>query len=159
VEEAQARRAHLDSLVHYDSAIHALTGMLGHDGSGYDPVGPLPEIPQTNASQSARARVVEAARTKNLTIRQLAMRAGGYSGLAFVGTPRTIADGMEQWLLEEGSDGFNVLFPWLPGGLDDFVDRVVPELQSRGLFRRDYDGPTLRDHLGLKRPQNRFFAG
>jgi FMN-dependent oxidoreductase (nitrilotriacetate monooxygenase family) len=159
VEEARASRARLDSLVHYDSAIHSLSGMLGFDVSGYDPDGPLPEIPQTNASKSARARVVEAARTKNLTIRQLANRTGGYSGLAFVGTPRTIADEMEQWLAEEGSDGFNVMFPWLPGGLDDFVDRVVPELQSRNLFRREYEGPTLRDHLGLKRPENRFFVG
>ena len=159
VEEAKGRRARLDSLVHYDSAIHSLNGMLGFDVSGYDPDGPLPEIPETNASKSARARVVEAARTKNLTIRQLATRTGGYSGLAFVGTPRTIADEMEQWLAEEGSDGFNVMFPWLPGGLDDFVDRVVPELQSRNLFRRDYEGPTLRDHLGLRRPANRFFAG
>jgi FMN-dependent oxidoreductase (nitrilotriacetate monooxygenase family) len=159
VEEARAHRAHLDSLVHYESAIHSLNGMLGHDVSGYDPDGPLPEIPETNASKSARARVVEAARTKNLTIRQLAARVGGYAGLAFVGTPRTIADEMEQWLAQEGSDGFNVMFPWLPGGLDDFVDRVVPELQSRGLFRRDYEGTTLRDHLGLKRPENRFFAG
>jgi FMN-dependent oxidoreductase (nitrilotriacetate monooxygenase family) len=159
VDEARARRAHLDSLVHYDSAIHSLNGMLGFDVSGYNPDGPLPEIPETNASKSARARVVEAARTKNLTIRQLATRTGGYSGLAFVGTPRTIADEMEQWLAEEGSDGFNIMFPWLPGGLDDFVDRVVPELQSRNLFRRDYEGTTLRDHLGLKRPQNRFLAG
>ena len=159
VEEARASRARLDSLVHYDSAIHSLNGMLGFDVSGYDPDGPLPEIPETNASKSARARVVEAARTKNLTIRQLATRTGGYSGLAFVGTPSTIADEMEQWLAEEGSDGFNVMFPWLPGGLDDFVDRVVPELQSRGLFRREYEGPTLRDHLGLKRPENQFFAG
>jgi alkanesulfonate monooxygenase SsuD/methylene tetrahydromethanopterin reductase-like flavin-dependent oxidoreductase (luciferase family) len=158
VEEAKAKRAYLDGLVHYDSGIHSLNGMLGYDVSGFDPDGPLPDIPETNASKSARARVVEAARARNLTIRQLAMKTGSYSGLAFVGTPRTIADEMERWLEEEGSDGFNVMFPWLPGGLDDFVDRVVPELQSRGLFRTDYEGTTLRDHLGLRRPANRFFA-
>lgn len=157
VEEAKAQRAHLDSLVHYDSGIHSLNGMLGYDVSGFDPDGPLPEIPETNASKSARERIIEAARAKNLTIRQLAAKAGSYSGLAFVGTPQTIADEMEAWLFEEGSDGFNILFPWLPGGLDVFVDRVVPELQRRGLFRRDYEGTTLRDHLGLKRPPNRFF--
>jgi hypothetical protein len=65
---------------------------------------------------------------------------------------------MQEWLEGEGSDGFNVMFPFLPAGLDDFVDRVVPELQARGLFRRDYEGNTLRDHLGLRRPANRFFA-
>ena len=91
-------------------------------------------------------------------MRQLAQRLGGYGGLAFVGTPKTIADEMEQWLVERGSDGFNVMFPYLPEGLDDFVDKVVPELQRRGLFRREYQGPTLRDHLGLPRPVNRHFA-
>jgi FMN-dependent oxidoreductase (nitrilotriacetate monooxygenase family) len=157
VEDAQAKRAHLDSLVHYDSGIHSLNGMLGYDVSGFDPDGPLPEIPETNASKSARERIIEAARSKNLTIRQLAQKAGSYSGLAFVGTPETIADGMEEWLLSEGSDGFNVMFPYLPEGLEDFVDKVVPELQRRGIFRQDYEGTTLRDHLGLPRPANRFF--
>jgi hypothetical protein len=101
--------------------------------------------------------MVELARSGHLTIRQLAQRAGSYAGLAFVGTPASIADEMEQWLVEEGSDGFNVMFPWLPGGLEDFVDRVVPELQRRGIFRREYEGRTLREHLGLSRPANRFF--
>lgn len=64
---------------------------------------------------------------------------------------------MEEWLAERASDGFNIMFPRLAGGLDDFVDRVVPELQRRGLFRRDYEGTTLREHLGLPRPRNRFF--
>lgn len=158
VEEAKAKRAHLGSLVHYDSGIYSLSGMLGHDVSIYDPDGPLPEIPETNASQSARRRILELAETEKLTIRQLAAKAGSYSGLAFVGTPQTIADEMEQWLDARASDGFNIMFPWLPAGLDDFVDRVVPELQRRGIYRRDYEGTTLRDHLGLPRPDNRFFA-
>ncbi len=75
-----------------------------------------------------------------------------------VGTPATIADQMEEWLLTEGCDGFNVMFPYLPAGLDDFVDSVVPELQRRGIFRREYEGATLRENLGLPRPENRFFA-
>jgi alkanesulfonate monooxygenase len=157
VEEAQAKRAQLDSLVHYDSCIHSLNGMLGYDVSGFDPDGPLPEIPETNAGKSSRERLVQVAKEKNLTIRQLAHRVGGYGGLAFVGTPATIADGMRQWLEEAGSDGFNIMFPYLPGGLDDFVDKVVPELQARGLFRTEYEGATLRENLGLKRPPNRFF--
>jgi alkanesulfonate monooxygenase len=157
VEEARAKRAHLDSLVHYDSGIASLNSMLGYDVSGFDPDGRLPEIPPTNASQSARERIVATARRDGLTIRQLAQRAGSFSGLAFVGTPRTIADEMERWLYEEGSDGFNVMFPYLPGGLDDFVDKVTPELQARGLFRREYEGATLRENLGLLRPSNRFF--
>jgi len=157
VEAAHAKRAHLDSLVHYDSGIGSLNSALGYDVSGFDPDGSLPEIPQTNASQSARDRVVALAQREHLTIRQLAQRVGSYGGLAFVGTPQTIADDMEQWLNEEGSDGFNVMFPFLPGGLNDFVDRVIPELQQRGVFRKDYEGKTLRENLGLARPANRFF--
>ena len=158
VEEAREKRALLDSFVHYDSAIASLSIALGHDATGFDPDAPLPDIPETNHSKSGRERTIELARRENLTVRQLAQRLGGYGGLAFVGTPKTIADEMEQWLTERGSDGFNVMFPYLPEGLDDFVDKVVPELQRRGLFRREYQGPTLRDHLGLPRPVNRHFA-
>lgn len=159
IEEAQEERRRLDSLVHYDSGIASLNGMLGHDVSGYDPDGPLPEIPETNASRSARERMIELARRENLSIRQLAQRAGSYAGLAFVGTPGSVADEMEQWLVERGSDGFNVMFSWLPGGLEAVVRKLVPELQRRGIFRRDYAGTTLREHLGLPRPGNRFFPG
>ncbi|MQT13805.1 LLM class flavin-dependent oxidoreductase [Segnochrobactrum spirostomi] len=158
VEEAREKRARLDSLVHYDSAIASLSIALGHDVSKLDPDAPLPDLPQTNASHTGRERAIELARRENLTVRQLAQRLGGYSGLAFVGTAQTIADEMEEWLVTEGSDGFNIMFPFLPEGLDDFVAKVVPELQRRGLFRTDYEGTTLRDHFGLPRPGNRFFA-
>ncbi len=158
VEEAKAKRAKLDSLVHYDSAVASLSIALGHDVSGFDPDGPLPDVPESNASKSGRAQVIELARTENLTVRQLAQRYGGYSGLAFVGTPKTIADEMERWLTEEASDGFTVVMPFLPQGLEDVADRLVPELQARGLFRTEYEGSTLREHFGLPRPKNRFFA-
>ncbi|MBD2731209.1 LLM class flavin-dependent oxidoreductase [Nostoc sp. FACHB-892] len=157
VAEAYAKRLHLDSLVHYDSGIASLNSALGYDVSGFDPDGPLPEIPSTNAGHSSRERVIALAQRENLTIRQLAQRIGSYGGLAFVGTPQTIADDMEQWLTEEGSDGFNIMFPFLPEGLNDFVDKVVPELQRRGIFRKEYEGKTLRENLGLARPANRFF--
>jgi FMN-dependent oxidoreductase (nitrilotriacetate monooxygenase family) len=144
VEEAKAKRAKLDSFVNYANAIASLSIALGHDASKFDPDGPLPDIPESNASKSGRERAI-------------AQRLGGYSGLAMVGTAATIADQMEEWLETEGSDGFTVMFPYLPGGLEDFVAQVVPELQRRGLFRREYEGTTLRDHLGLPRPKNRFF--
>lgn len=155
--EARRKRALLDSLVHYDSAIASLSIALGHDASGFDPDAMLPDIPESNASQSGRERTIALGKRENLTVRQLAQRLGGYAGLAMVGTPAMIADEMEEWLVTEGSDGFNVMFPYLPGGLDDFVDQVVPELQRRGLFRREYEGKTLRENLGLSRPKNRFF--
>jgi len=156
-EEAHAKRAKLDSLVDYANAIGSLSIALGHDASKFDPDGPLPDIPESNASKSGRERAIALARSENLTVRQLAQRLGGFSGLAMVGTPKMIADEMQKWLEAEASDGFTVMFPYLPGGLEDFVNRVVPELQNRGLFRRDYEGTTLRDHLGLPRPKNRFF--
>jgi alkanesulfonate monooxygenase SsuD/methylene tetrahydromethanopterin reductase-like flavin-dependent oxidoreductase (luciferase family) len=148
----------LDSLVHPDSGIASLSIALGCDASQFDLDGPLPEIPETNASKSGRERVIERARRGNLTVRQLAQIAGSYGGLALVGTPGMIADEMEEWLWSNACDGFNIMFPYVPGGLDDFVDQVVPELQRRGLFRREYAGKTLRENLGLPRPQNRFFS-
>ena len=157
--EAREKRALLDSLVHYDSGIASLSIALGCDASIYDPDGPLPvdELPPTQASFSGRERVLRLVEREGLTVRELAGRLGGYSGMSFVGTPAQIADEMEHWLMADGSDGFNMMFPYLPAGLDDFVDRVVPELQRRGIFRREYEGKTLRENLGVPRPANRFF--
>jgi alkanesulfonate monooxygenase SsuD/methylene tetrahydromethanopterin reductase-like flavin-dependent oxidoreductase (luciferase family) len=157
VEQARKKRAKLDSLVHFANAIGSLSIALGHDASKFDPDGPLPEIPESNASKSGRQRAIDLARRENLTVRQLAQRLGGHAGLAMIGTVKTIADEMEEWLMTEASDGFTVQFPYLPGGLDDFCTQLVPELQRRGLFRREYEGKTLRDNLGLRRPENRFF--
>jgi alkanesulfonate monooxygenase SsuD/methylene tetrahydromethanopterin reductase-like flavin-dependent oxidoreductase (luciferase family) len=157
-EQAREIRLRLDAGVHYDSAIASLSIALGVDASTFDPDAALPEIPETNASKSGRASAIALGQRENLTVRQLAQRLGGYGGLAFAGTPATIADEMQHWLEAEGSDGFNIMFPYLPGGLDDFVNKVVPELQRRGIFRREYEGKTLRENLGLKRPENQFFS-
>src|SRR5207302_387055 len=131
-DEARKKRALLDSLVHPDSGIASLSIALGHDAAKFDLDGPLPDIPESNASKSGRERVIARARRDNLTVRQLAQIAGSYGGLAMVGTARTIADQMEEWLYSDACDGFNIMFPWVPGGLDEFVDIVVPELQRRG---------------------------
>ncbi len=157
VGEAKRKRALLDTFVHEDSGISSLSIALGHDVSGFDLDGPLPEIPESNAGKTSWLRVTEMAKRENLTVRQLAQRVGGHSGLSMVGTAKTIADTMEEWLETEASDGFTIQFPYLPAGLDDFVDQVVPELQRRGIFRKEYEGATLRENLGLPRPENRFF--
>lgn len=157
VEEAQERRAHLDSLVNSDSAIAALSIALGHDASKFDPDAPLPDVPESNQSKSGRERAIKLGRRENLTVRQLAQRLGGYAGHAITGTAQTIADEMEAWLEGEACDGFTVMFPYLPMGLEDFVNKVVPELQRRGILRREYEGKTLRENLGLARPENQFF--
>jgi FMN-dependent oxidoreductase (nitrilotriacetate monooxygenase family) len=158
VAEARAKKKQLDSLVHPASGIASLSVLLGSDVSGFDLDGPLPEIPESNASKSARQKLIDLAARDHMTVRELAQYVGGaYGTLELIGTPQTIADSMEEWLTEAGSDGFNVMFPYLPDGLDDVVDRVVPELQRRGIFRRDYEGRTLRENLGLPRPANQFF--
>ena len=157
VDEAHERRARLDSLVNTESAMAALSIALGHDASTFDPDQPLPDIPESNQSKSGRERAISLARRDSLTVRQLAQRLGGYGGFSSLGTPETIADEMEDWLTSGACDGFTVMFPYLPAGLDDFVGKVVPELQRRGLLRRRYEGTSLRDHLGLPRPGNQFF--
>ncbi len=157
-EEAQRKRSLLDSKVDYANAIASLSIALGHDASRFDPDKPLPDdIPESNASQSGRQRAIELARRENLTVRQLAQRLGGFGGLAMVGTVGSVADEMEEWLTTSASDGFTIQFPYLPGALDEFCTQLVPELQRRGLYRRAYEGKTLREHLGLPRPENRFF--
>jgi len=156
-EEAVQKKTLLDSLVHPDSGVPNLSMRLGVDASGFELDAPLPEIPQTNASQSGRDTLVALARRENLTVRQLAQLVGGYGGLQMVGTASEIADTMQAWLEQDAADGFNIMFPTVPAGLDDFVELVVPELQRRGIFRTEYTGTTLREHLGLLRPANRFF--
>ncbi len=157
-EQAKERKALLDSLVHSDSGMATLSVLLGCDAAEFELDQPLPEIPESNASRSGREKLVTMARERNLTVRQLAQYVGGsFSTLELIGSVTTVVDQMQQWFESRACDGFNVMFPWLPGGLDDFVDRVVPELQRRGLFRRAYAGTTLREHLGLQRPDNRHF--
>lgn len=96
------------------------------------------------------------ARKRNLTIRELYLWVAGARGhWTIVGSVEQIADQLEAWFTQGGADGFNVMPPWLPGGLTDFVELVIPELRRRGLFRTEYEGRTLRENLGLARPANR----
>ena len=156
-DEALEKKTRLDSLVHPDSGIPNLSMRLGVDASRFDLDAPLPEIPQSNASQSSRDALVALAKRDGLTVRQLAQIVGGSGGLEIVGTPGEIADTMQEWLETGASDGFNVMFHTVPSGLDEVVDLVVPELTRRGIYRAAYAGATLREHLGLARPDNRFF--
>lgn len=156
--EAEDRKRRLDGLVHPDSGISSLSVLLGCDASAFDLDGPLPVIPESNASRSSRDKLLSMARERDMTVRELAQWVGGaYGILEMLGTPAMIADQMQAWFDARACDGFNVMFPYLPAGLDDFVEQVVPELQRRGIFRRHYQGATLRDHLGLPRPANRYF--
>jgi len=157
--EAQERYDYLQSLIHPIVAREILSTVLGGvDLAPYPFDGPLPEnLPLSNASRSTFANVMDMARKENLTMRQVAMRVAGARAKTVVrGSPQQVADHMEEWFRNDGCDGFNIMPPFLPGGLDDFVELVIPELRRRGLFRTEYEGRTLRDHLGLQRPASRY---
>src|SRR3984957_2087858 len=132
-----------------------LTKRLGRDVSSYDLDAPIPELPQTNLGQSFAQTLLDRARREHMSFRDLYNIAAAARGhWALCGTATEVAGVLEEWFLAEGADGFMILPAHFPRSFDSFVDRVVPELQRRGLFRHDYSGTTLRDHLGLSRPSS-----
>ena len=158
-EEAQAKYRALQEQIDPRVGVNLLSGLIGADLSGYDLDGPLPALADTNQNKSRQALVQELAHRENLSIRELYLRIAGARGhWTVVGTPVQIADQIQQWFENGAADGFNVLAPWLPGGLDEFIELVLPELRRRGLFREDYSGSTLREHFGLARPDNQYVA-
>ncbi|PWW08707.1 FMN-dependent oxidoreductase (nitrilotriacetate monooxygenase family) [Paenibacillus cellulosilyticus] len=157
VEEARRKERELLDLIDPQEAVMMVSGMLQTDLSAYPADGPLPDIPDpVEASNGMKSRVqliMDLARKDNLSIIELGRRLLGARGhMQFVGTPEQLADLMEEWFDGYGCDGFNIMPPVLPGDLDDFVDQVVPVLQRRGLYREEYEGSTLREHLGLSNP-------
>jgi N-acetyl-S-(2-succino)cysteine monooxygenase len=155
--EAREKFEQLQALIDPKVGLALVSGLTGgFDLSGYPLDGPIPELPETNASKSRQLLTIELARRENLTIRQLYLWVAGARGhWQLVGTPAQIVDQLEERFVKGGADGYNVMPPVLPAGLDDFVELVIPELRRRGLFRSEYEGRTLRDNLGLRRPVNR----
>jgi FMN-dependent oxidoreductase (nitrilotriacetate monooxygenase family) len=154
--QAQEKFEEMQSLIHPELGIRVISEMIGVDLQGYDLDGPLPEV-QVTVGQSGRQQVViEMARQEKLSIRQVYQRVAGARAHRIIhGSPTDIADDLEAWFKKGAADGFNIMPPLFPAGLKDFVDLVVPELQRRGLFRRDYEGKTLRENLGLPFPAHR----
>ncbi len=155
--DAEAKYQELANLVSIDNAL----AMLGrpfndYDFSKHDLDAPFPDVSEhgANSQQSASLKILRAAREENLTLRQIALRFATPRS-QFVGTPEQIADTFQRWLDERGADGF-VTFESLPGQLEVFVEKVVPILQQRGIYRRDYSESTLRGNLGLDVPVNRY---
>jgi FMN-dependent oxidoreductase (nitrilotriacetate monooxygenase family) len=158
--EALALEAELDRLIRPEYALPQLADLLQIDVSRLRLDEELPaELPaeeEIEGQKSRRTLVVNLARRERLTVRELIGRLGGGRGhFTVAGTAEQIADTIEQWYRHWAADGFNIMPPVLPSGLESFVDEVVPVLQHRGLFRTEYDGRTLRDHYGLPRPANR----
>ncbi len=151
--EAKEKHDYLQSLLHPEVGLALLEQRTGLDLAGHDVDGPFPELPPGEAVSSRATLIRDMAVKDNLTIRQTWERiAGGRGHFEFHGSAADVADVMEEWFTKGGADGFNIMPPVMPGGLDDFVELVVPELQRRGLYRTRYEGTTLREHLGLKRP-------
>ena len=157
-QEAQEKHQLLLDLIPEDAGVARLSDQLGVDLSGYPIDGPLPELPDVeniNGLKSRSQLVRDLAKRENLTIRQLYQYiSGGRGHRTIIGTPEQIADQLQEWIENDAADGFNVLPTHFPDGLNEFVDLVIPELQRRGIFRTEYEGSTLREHLGLSVPVN-----
>jgi FMN-dependent oxidoreductase (nitrilotriacetate monooxygenase family) len=156
--EAKRRQDELWDLVPIQYSLSRLAGTLQVSPDLLDLDKPLPDLPvPVNANQTMFHGTVNLARKGNLTVRELLKALGGGVGhRIIVGTPEQIADDITAWFAAGAADGFNLMPDVLPSGLATFVDEVVPLLQKRGIFRRDYEGTTLRDHLGLAHPPSRF---
>ncbi|MBX3537458.1 MAG: LLM class flavin-dependent oxidoreductase [Chelatococcus sp.] len=157
-EEADENFQKMQSLILPEVGLALLRELLGGvDLSQYPLDGPMPDLTETNAGKGRLKNLTELAKRENMSIRQLYQHAAGSRGhWVLRGTPAHIADVLEHWIKEEAADGFVVIPPYLPGTINSFVDLVVPELQRRGIYRNAYEGNTLRDHLGLARPRNKF---
>ncbi|GLZ02701.1 monooxygenase [Actinomadura sp. NBRC 104412] len=164
-EEARRLERELNELTLPEVGLRHLSARFdGADLSGIpldEPlsVDALPKPSDVQGPQSRAKLITDLVRRERPTLRELLYRLAGARGhLVVTGTPEQIADTIEQWAEAGAADGFNIMPPHLPGGLDDFIDHVVPELQRRGLFRKEYEGTTLRDHYNLPRPRNRVFG-
>ncbi len=160
--EALALEQEFTDLISPDYALRQLSTQLGIDLTGHPLDAPLPPLPDESDIEGGKSRftlIKELAAGEQLTVRALIGKLGGGRGhRSFAGTPEQIADELQIWFEAGAADGFNIMPPYLPGGLTDFVDRVVPILQERGLFRTEYTADTLRGHYGLSPVESRFAA-
>lgn len=157
MEEARAKQAELDALLPAEESLRQLSVFVGQDTSGWELDAPVPQLPpleEFTGPQGRYATILRIIETERPTVRQLLGRlAAGGGHCTMVGTPESIADEIERWLDEGGADGFNLMPPSLPAGIEDFVEHVVPELRRRGRFRTAYEGTTLRSHLTEQQPR------
>lgn len=152
-EEAYAKKQALDNMLDIASSLKMLEFFIHQDTSGWDLDAKVPDLPPLASFTGPKGRyetVLEIIKDKDPTVRELlGYLAAGGGHLTLIGTPEMIVDELEKWLKEGVADGFNLMPPTLPNSLDDFVELIIPELQSRGLFREDYHTLTLREHLEI----------
>lgn len=156
-EEARAKFDALHDMVDVTDAVEGLGRLLGGiDLSGYDPHGPMPDLEANDLRKSGPGTFVRIGRENNYTLAQVAIQAkAARNHCMVIGTPEDVADHMENWFRNGAADGFNLLPATVPGTMNDFCGMVVPELQRRGLFRTEYEGPTLREVMRLGSPEDR----
>ena len=156
-QEALDKYEALRALVDDSTGLRGVARLAGGlDLSGYDPDGPLPPLPPSNAARARQEMIIRMGE-RGMTIREIGRVLGmSQAHRVLYGTPESMADDMQEWLEAGACDGFNLLFAHYPAPLEEFVDLVVPELQRRGIFRREYEGATLRENLGVPRPANSF---
>jgi FMN-dependent oxidoreductase (nitrilotriacetate monooxygenase family) len=153
-EQAKEQLSRLQGWLASANAMALVSERIGHDISKYPLDGPIPDFPETTQRGQAFSRtLLERARRENMPLRDLYnVTAAARGHWVIYGSPKRIADTLEEWFMAGRADGFMIQPAHFPKAFDDFVDYVVPELQRRGLFRTEYTGTTLRDHLGLARP-------
>lgn len=159
-EEAYEKYNELQKLIDPYQSLKFVSGYMGNvDFSKYSLDTPAKEVkfPKVNSIQSQFNEMKKIIEKEDLKVGDLYTRFFGAARKdGFIGTPTQVANEMEKWFTEKATDGFMLQFPLLPRDLEDFVELVVPILQEKGIFRLDYEGDTLRDHLGLKKPENHF---
>ncbi|WP_180163227.1 LLM class flavin-dependent oxidoreductase [Acinetobacter sp. YH12069] len=158
-QEAQEKYDFLNSLIHPEVGLSLLSALAGGINlAKFDLDAPFPKIEDADINFSSRQQMmIDIARKHNFSIRQLYQYIASARGhWTLIGTPEQVVDQLQEWFENDAADGFNVLPPTTPAGLNDFVNLIVPELQRRGLFRTVYEGTTLRENLGLKRPENQY---
>lgn len=158
-QEAQEKYELLNSLIHPNVGLSLLSGLSGGINlDKYDLDAPFPKLEDTDINFSSRQKMmIDISRKHNFSIRQLYEYIAGARGhWTLIGTPEQVVNELQNWFENEAADGFNILPPTSPAGLNDFVNLIVPELQRRGLFRTEYEGSTLRENLGLRRPENQY---
>lgn len=157
-EEANETREQLRSGITDDQALRSLYRIAGGlDLTKFPLDGPMPELPLTNAAQARQKILMDLAKREKLTLRQAARRfAENQAHNVVAGSPSTIADVMQEWFEKGAADGFCVMPPFYPRGVENITNLLIPELQRRGLFRTEYEGKTLRENLGVSVPRRQF---
>ncbi|MBO9101510.1 MULTISPECIES: LLM class flavin-dependent oxidoreductase [Rhizobium] len=159
--EAQAKVDFMIDKLHPDVGRLMLSEFLEADLTGVplDQPFPMDRLPTTPRGSKALFDELVDFVNKGHTVGELVRHyAEKHTGNGITGTPTQIADFMEEWFETRAADGFILMFPTLPSSLTDFTELVLPELRRRGLFREEYEGPTLRENLGLSMPVNRYTA-